>query len=201
MPAFTWVREDSIRRTPPACARPRAGRSIAAGTLLVMAGSLAGWRMAEGEPPLAQGHVGLCGVCWRPARPQGEAAPHRATGDKTQAALRDAPIHPDAPPIFPRRSQGRDAGQFVFDELATPPDGWERGSAITKAFGRLRTRLGRGAPGGATAGLQGPSQPPWMARWQVSGRGLGLSMTSHYAGKESLEAKAKAVEAVRLPSL
>jgi hypothetical protein len=29
--------------------------------------------------------------------------------------------------------------------------------------------------------------------------GLGLSMTSHYAGKESLEAKAKAVEAVRLP--
>jgi hypothetical protein len=29
--------------------------------------------------------------------------------------------------------------------------------------------------------------------------GLGLSMTSQYAGRESLEAKSKAVEAVRLP--
>ena len=29
--------------------------------------------------------------------------------------------------------------------------------------------------------------------------GLGLCMTSHYAGKGSLEAKSKAVEAVRLP--
>jgi hypothetical protein len=29
--------------------------------------------------------------------------------------------------------------------------------------------------------------------------GLGLSMTSHYAGRETLEAKSKAVEAVKLP--
>src|SRR3984957_7956464 len=63
-------------------------------------------------------------------------------GSKTAAARRLVPIHTDALPIFLRRSQGKDAGQFVFEELATPPDGWERGSTITKAFGRLRGRLG-----------------------------------------------------------
>ena len=143
-------------------------------------------------------------------------------GSKTAAARRLVPIHTDALPIFLRRSQGKDASQFVFEELATPPDGWERGSAITKAFGRLRARLGIGER------LEGQRQASKdlhsLRRWHASKcrdalnagaqgftmytvadnlghakGGLGLSMTSHYAGKESLEAKSKAVEAVKLP--
>jgi hypothetical protein len=55
-----------------------------------------------------------------------------------------ATLNANVKAIFLRRSQGKDAGQFVFEKLAAPQDGWKRGSAITKAFGRLRTRLGIG---------------------------------------------------------
>jgi integrase len=143
-------------------------------------------------------------------------------GSKTAAARRLVPIHTDALPIFLRRAKGKDASQYVFEELPTPPDGWERGSAITKAFGRLRTRLGIGermegqrqaskdlhslrrwhaskCRDALNAGAQGFTMYTLADNLGHAKGGLGLSMTSHYAGKESLEAKAKAVESVKLP--
>jgi integrase len=143
-------------------------------------------------------------------------------GSKTAAARRLVPIHTAALSIFLRRVKGKDAGQFVFEELPTPPDGWERGSAITKAFGRLRARLGIGerlegqrqaskdlhslrrwhaskCRDALNAGAQGFTMYTLADNLGHAKGGLGLSMTSHYAGKESLEAKAKAVEAVKLP--
>jgi integrase len=152
-------------------------------------------------------------------------------GTKTQAARRDVPIHPDALPIIVRRTKdgsgrGKSADQFVFDELPTPPEGsaMERGQAITKAFGRLRTRLdiGERAEGqrqaskdlhslrrwhaskcrdALNAGVQGFTMYTVADNLGHAKGGLGLSMTSHYAGKESLEAKAACVRAVRLPHL
>jgi integrase len=147
-------------------------------------------------------------------------------GSKTAAARRLVPCHSQALPIIRRRSEGKDAGDYLFHELPTPPEGsaMERGQAITKAFGRLRERLGIGER------LEGQRQASKdlhsLRRWHASKcrdalnagaqgftmytvadnlghakGGLGLSMTSHYAGKESLEAKAACVGAVRLPHL
>jgi integrase len=145
-------------------------------------------------------------------------------GTKTAAARRDVPIHKEALPIILRRVGDKAADQFVFEELPTPPEGsaMERGQAITKAFGRLRTRLGIGDR--AEGQRQASKDLHSLRRWHISKArdalnagatgfsmytvadnvghakgGLGLSMTSHYAGRESLEAKSKAVEAVKLP--
>ena len=145
-------------------------------------------------------------------------------GTKTQAARGDVPIHKDALPIFLRRVDGKSADQFVFEELPTPPEGsaMERGQAITKAFGRLRTRLGIGER--AEGQRQASKDLHSLRRWHISKArdalnagatgftmytvadnvghakgGLGLSMTSHYAGRETLESKAACVRAVRLP--
>ena len=65
-------------------------------------------------------------------------------GTKTQAALRDVPIHPNALPIILRRAEGKSPDAYLFDELPTPSvdSAMERGQPITKAFGRLRQRLG-----------------------------------------------------------
>ena len=145
-------------------------------------------------------------------------------GRKTAAARRLVPIHKEALPIFVRRAVGKDGDQFVFEELPTPPEGsaMERGQAITKAFGRLRIRLGIGerAQGQRQSSKDLHSLRRWhIARcrdalnagaqgftmWTVADNvghakgGLGLSMTSRYAGAKSLEAKSKAVACVRLP--
>ena len=134
------------------------------------------------------------------------------------------PIHKEALPIILRRVDGKSADQFVFEELPTPPEGsaMERGQAITKAFGRLRTRLGIGerAEGQRQSSKDLHSLRRWhiarcrdalnagaqgFTRWTVADNvghakgGLGLSMTSRYAGAETLEAKSKAVAAVKLP--
>ena len=98
----------------------------------------------------------------------------------------------------------------------------ERGQPITKAFGRLRERLGIGerlegqrqsskdlhslrrwhaskCRDALNAGAQGFTMYTLADNLGHAKGGLGLSMTSHYAGKESLEAKAACVEAVKLP--
>jgi integrase len=145
-------------------------------------------------------------------------------GTKTQAALRDVPIHPDALPIIVRRSEGKRADAYLFDELPTPSadSAMERGQPITKAFGRLRQRLGideriegqrqanvdlhslrrwfiAKARDAINAGAQGFTMYT-VAETVGHAKGeLGLSMTSRYAGRETLEAKAACVRAVRLP--
>ncbi len=59
------------------------------------------------------------------------------------------PIHPGSLPIILRRIKGPDgsmkkADGYLFDELTTPREdsAMERGQPITKAFGRLRQKLG-----------------------------------------------------------
>jgi hypothetical protein len=99
----------------------------------------------------------------------------------------------------------------------------ERGQPLTKAFGRLRKRLGidEREPGARQANVDLHVPRRWMIAkcrdainagptgWtlytvaEIVGHAkgnLGLSMTSQYAGRKSLEAKSKAVEAVRLAS-
>jgi integrase len=152
--------------------------------------------------------------------------PHiQLRGTKTAAARRLVPIHSAALPIIRRRAEGKDAGQFVFEELPNPREGSasERGQAITKAFGRLRQRLGIGERSegqrqaskdlhslrrwhaarcrdAINAGAQGFTMYTLADNLGHAKGGLGLSMTSRYAGQESLEAKMKAVEAVKLPT-
>jgi integrase len=145
-------------------------------------------------------------------------------GTKTAAARRDVPIHPESLSIVRRRVGGKDADAFLLDELPTPPadSAMERGQPLTKAFGRLRKRHGidereEGARQ-ANVDLHG------LRRWFISkardainagaqgftlytvaevvghAKGeLGLSMTSRYAGQETMTAKAVCVRAVNLP--
>ena len=62
---------------------------------------------------------------------------------KTASGERLVPIHPDLSLIVERRTKGKKADQFLFDELPDPKAGSasERGQKITKAFGRYRKAL------------------------------------------------------------
>jgi integrase len=147
-------------------------------------------------------------------------------GSKTAAARRLVPVHIDALSIFLRRAKGKATGDYLFHELPTPPEGsaMERGQPLTKAFGRLRLKLGIDPrePGARQADVdmhslrrfaiasmrdalnRGEVGFSMRTVAQVVGHdtgGLGLSMTSMYAGEEPLEAKSKAVASVRLPTL
>ena len=148
-------------------------------------------------------------------------------GTKTAAARRLVPIHPDALPIILRRTKGKAARAYLFDELPTPAkdSAMERSQPISKAFTRLRRGIGgtldqreEGARQANTdlhslrrwfvmsareallKGAQGYS--PWTIA-EVVGHAkgdVGLEMTmSRYAGDETLEAKAACVRAVKLP--
>ena len=146
-------------------------------------------------------------------------------GTKSAAARREVPIAKDALPIILRRSVGKAAGDYLLHELPTPPEGsaMEKGQKLTKAFGRLRKRLGidEREPGARQANVDlhslrrfaiasmrnalnaGATGYSMRTVAQVVGHDvgdLGLSMTSMYAGQEPLEAKAKAIGAIRLPT-
>jgi hypothetical protein len=111
-----------------------------------------------------------------------------------------------------------------WDELPTPADGsaMERGQPITKAFGRLRQRLGidERVEGARQAIVDLHSLRRWFtakARDAINAGAqgftlytvaevvghqkgdLGLSMTSRFAGRETMEAKMACVRAVTLP--
>ena len=147
-------------------------------------------------------------------------------GTKTAAARRDVPIHPQSLAIILRRAEGKSKDQFVFHELPTPStdSAMERGQPITKSFGRLRERLGIGERGEGQR--QSSKDLHSLRRWfiarardalnqgatgftmftvaEVCGHakgGLGLSMTSRYAGRETMEARADCVRAVKLPKV
>jgi integrase len=152
--------------------------------------------------------------------------PHiQLRGTKTAAAARLVPIHKDALPIVLRRAKGKAPGDYLLHELPTPPEGsaMERGQPLTKAFGRLRKRLGidEREPGARQANVDlhslrrfaiasmrdalnaGANGYSMRTVAQVVGHDvgdLGLSMTSMYAGQEPLSAKAAAIGAIRLPT-
>jgi integrase len=146
-------------------------------------------------------------------------------GTKTASARRDVPLSPTILPIIRRRAALAGPEGYLVGELNTPPEGsaWGRGQPITKEFGRLRMRLGidereAGARqanvdlhslrryaiaamrDALNAGATGYSMRTVAQLVGHDTGGLGLSMTSHYAGEEPLEAKAKAVESIRLPT-
>lgn len=67
----------------------------------------------------------------------------RVLGTKTDAALRDVPVHPDLVDLFKRRAGGKSANDFIFDELPEQTsDARGRGAPITQEFTRDRRELG-----------------------------------------------------------
>lgn len=62
---------------------------------------------------------------------------------KTASGERIVPIHPELSALVVRRSKGKKADEYLFDELPEPRAGsaTERGQKITKAFGRYRKAL------------------------------------------------------------
>jgi integrase len=146
-------------------------------------------------------------------------------GTRTAAAHRDVPIHPEALQIILGRVKGKAGGDYLLHELPTPPEGsaMERGQPLTKAFGRLRKRLGidEREPGARQANVDlhslrryaiasmrdalnaGATGYSMRTVAQLVGHDvgdLGLSMTSMYAGQEPLSAKAAAIGSIRLPT-
>ncbi len=66
----------------------------------------------------------------------------RITVSKTEAGLRDVPIHPYLQPLFESLVK-QSTNEFLFPDLTFTGHG-ERGSAISKRFGTLKTKLGYG---------------------------------------------------------
>jgi len=66
----------------------------------------------------------------------------RITVSKTEAGLRDVPIHPYLQPMFESLVK-QSTNEFLFPNLTATSYG-ERGSAISKRFGTLKTKLGYG---------------------------------------------------------
>jgi integrase len=146
-------------------------------------------------------------------------------GTKSAAAARLVPVHVTALPILLGRARGKKGGDYLFEDLPTPREGsaMERGQPWTKAFGRLRLKVGitERQPGARQDNLDLHGLRRWFiarARDALNGGAQGftlrtvaqvvghkageiegLSMTARYAGAEPLEALAAAVRAVRLP--
>lgn len=68
----------------------------------------------------------------------------RITDAKTQAGVRDVPIHPNLRQLVARRTRRKTAEAYLFSELTDPPPGsaMERGQGITKRFVAIRRQLG-----------------------------------------------------------
>jgi integrase len=69
-------------------------------------------------------------------------------GSKTDAARRTIPIHPDLMELVTRRTAGKAAEAWLFDDLREVPDGSivERSQPVSKTFTRLRRRLAATVP-------------------------------------------------------
>jgi integrase len=73
-----------------------------------------------------------------------EATPYiDLKGSKTEAARRTIPIHPDLMDLIERRTAGKAAEAWLFDDLREVPKGSivERSQPVSKTFTRLRRRL------------------------------------------------------------
>ncbi|WP_417999879.1 tyrosine-type recombinase/integrase, partial [Hyphomicrobium sulfonivorans] len=68
----------------------------------------------------------------------------RITDAKTQAGIRDVPIHPDLKALVARRSKEKSPNAYLFHELKDPKPGSavERGQGITRRFTTIRRKLG-----------------------------------------------------------
>jgi len=146
---------------------------------------------------------------------------------KTDAGVRDVPIHADLRQIIARRTKRKAAGDYVFHELKDPKPGSasERGQGITKRFVVIRRKLGvdEVLPGHRQSRVDFHSFRRWFIRkavdaFQKGAKGydpwtiadvvghdreateMGLSMTmGRYAGSDTREARKACVAAVKLP--
>lgn len=68
----------------------------------------------------------------------------RITDAKTQAGIRNVPIHPDLRELVSRRTRNKTPEAYLFHELTDPPPGsaMERGHSVTKRFVTIRRKLG-----------------------------------------------------------
>lgn len=151
----------------------------------------------------------------------------RVRDAKTDAGIRDVPIHADLRQLIARRTKRKAVGDYVFHELKDPPPGSasERGQGITKRFVVIRRRLGvdEVLPGRRQSRVDFHSFRRWFIRkaidalhkgakgydpWTIAdvvghdreATQAGLSMTmGRYAGSDSRDARKACVAAVKLP--
>lgn len=151
----------------------------------------------------------------------------RVSDAKTQAGIRNVPIHPDLRQLVARRTRRKASEAYLFHELTDPPPGsaMERGQGITKRFVAIRRRLGvdEQVAGRRQSRIDFHSFRRWFIRkaidalhkgakgydpWTIADvvghdrettdAGLGMTM-GRYPGEAPDAAKQACVAAVRLP--
>lgn len=149
----------------------------------------------------------------------------RITDAKTQAGIRNVPIHPDLRQLVARRTRGKPPEAYLFHELTDPPPGsaMERGHSVTKRFVTVRRKLGVDdrVEGQRQSRIDFHSFRRWFIRkaidalhkgakgydqWTIAdvvghdreGKALGMTM-GRYPGDAPDAAKKVCVSAVRLP--
>jgi integrase len=134
---------------------------------------------------------------------------HIQAGKNTNAP-RSVPIHPDLAELVARRTHGKHAESYLFEELRENSKG-KRSDAIGKRFTRFRRDIGVSEEGRGRRNAvnlhsarrwfettaEKAGQPPWIIE-AVCGQSRS-GMFGRYSGGPSHEQKRACVEAVRLP--
>lgn len=143
----------------------------------------------------------------------------KAGDGKTLASTRRIPIHSALAPLIAKRTHGRAADEYLIHDLTEPKEGRERSMPASKAYGKLREKLGVGGKpdGQRQSNVDFHSWRRWfagMARdagntdWAVAAvlghdtSGLKGNLTmgvKGYAGAVKDDALRACVESVKLP--
>lgn len=139
---------------------------------------------------------------------------------KTEAARRNIPIHPSLADVINRRTVGKQADDYLIEDLPEPEPstGRERSMPAVKAYGRFRKRLGvdERPEGKRQSNVDFHSWRRWFTQqakhagndiWVISDvtghdtSELPLGLTAgRYGGRSSDEALLRCVHSVKLPS-
>ncbi len=121
------------------------------------------------------------------------------TESKTESGLREVPIHPYIITVFKGMLE-RATNKYLFSNLTVTSDN-ERSSAISKKFGKLKTKLGYGPSQvfhsfrhTATTQLEQAGVAENVAM-DIIGHGKDSQTFGHYSGGTSLEQKYEAIKA------
>ena len=143
----------------------------------------------------------------------------KAGDGKTLASTRRIPIHSSLAPLIAKRTKGKTADDYLIHDLTEPKEGRERSMPASKAYGKLREKLGVGGKpdGQRQSNVDFHSWRRWfagMARdagntdWTVAAflghdtSGLKGNLTmgvKGYAGAVKDDALMACVESVRAP--
>lgn len=144
----------------------------------------------------------------------------KAGDGKTLASTRRIPIHSALAPLIAKRTKGKNVEDYLIDDLPEPKEGRERSMPASKAYGKLREKLGVGGKpeGQRQSNVDFHSWRRWfagMARdagntdWAVAAvlghdtSGLKGNLTmgaTGYAGPVRDDALSVCVESVEVPS-